>query len=150
MIPDEHSEFLVVDIGGSFGTIRCTNCYGPQENISLEVRTEFFIELETRIISAKTNGKMICIEFDANSKLGKCVIKGDPNEMSSNGSILSEMLARQNMIVVNAIDKCFGVITWFKKTIRGTEESVLDYFVVCQELFQNIIKMDIDEQRRHV
>ena len=68
------------------------NCYGPQENISLEVRTEFFIELETRIISAKTNGKMICIEFD-------------PNEMSSNGTILSEMLARQNMIVVNTKDK---------------------------------------------
>ena len=130
LIPDEHSEFLVVDIGGSFGTIRCMNCYGPQENISLEVRTEFFIELETRIISAKTNGKMICIEFDANSKLGKCVIKGDPNEMSSNGSILSEMLARQNMIVVNTTDKCFGVITRFKKKIRGTEESVLDYFVI--------------------
>ena len=27
---------------------------------------------------------------------------------------------------------------------------MLDYFVICEELFQNIIKMDIDEQRRYV
>ena len=47
-------------------------------------------------------------------------------------------------------DKCFGIITRFKKTKRGTEESVIDYFVVCPELFQNIVKMMIDEQRIHV
>ena len=82
LIPDEHSEFLVVDISGNFGDIRTINCYGPQENLSVEIRTEFFIELEARIISAKTAGRMICIEFDANSKVGGGKIKGDPNEMS--------------------------------------------------------------------
>ena len=93
---------------------------------------------------------MICIEFDANSKLGSELIKGNPNKMSSNDSILSDILSRQNLIVVNATDKCFGVITRYKETVRGTERSVLDYFVVCQELFQNIMKMVIDEQRHYV
>ena len=88
MIPEDHNEFLVVDIGGKFGSIRIINCYGPQKNWSLETRTEFFIELDTRIISAKTIGQLICIQFDANSKLGNAVIPGDPNEMSSNGKIL--------------------------------------------------------------
>ena len=101
LIPDEHSEFLVVDISGNFGDIRTINCYGPQENLSVEIRTEFFIELEARIISAKTAARMICIEFDANSKVGGGKIKGDPNEMSPNGNILTDMFARQNLIIVN-------------------------------------------------
>ena len=147
LISDDHSEFLIVDIGGNFGSIRTINCYGPQETQPLEARTEFFIELETRIISAKTSGKLICIECDANSKLGKGLIRGDPNEMSQNGKLMSNLVTRQNLIVVNSTDKCFGIITRFKKTKRGTEESVIDYFVVCQELFQNIVKMLVDEQR---
>ena len=150
LISDDHSEFLVVDVTGNFGSIRLINCYGPQENLPLEVRTEFFIELESRIFSAKTNGKLICIQCDANSKLGNGLIKGDPQMMSANGKIMSDMLARQNLIVVNASDKCYGVITRFRKTARRTEESVLDYFIVCQELYQNIVKMVIDEQRQYV
>ena len=51
LIPDEHSEFLEVNISGNFGYIRTINCYGPQENQSLD----FFTELESRIISAKEN-----------------------------------------------------------------------------------------------
>ena len=31
LISDEHSEFLVVDVTGNFGSIRLINCYGPQE-----------------------------------------------------------------------------------------------------------------------
>ena len=150
LIPDDHSEFLVVDIGGSFGNIRTINCYGPQENSSQEIRIDFFTELETRIISAKTEGKMICIECDANSKVGSGIIKEDPNVMSVNGRILSDVVYRQNLVIVNSTDKCFGVITRYKKTVRGTEKSVIDYFVVCQELFQKIMKICIDEERQYV
>ena len=71
LIPDEHSEFLEVDIAGDFGSIMAINSYGPQENLSLESRTDYFIELESRIISAKENQKLICLQFDANSKIGK-------------------------------------------------------------------------------
>ena len=148
-IPDEHPEFLIVDIFGKFGSIRTINCYGPQENLSLEARTEFFIELESKIISAKQNEKYICIEFDANSKFGNSIIPGDPNEMSSNGRILFDILKRQNLIIVNATEKCEGVITRYKKTARGVEQSVLDYFVVCSDFYQNILKMTIDDKRQY-
>ena len=150
LIPDEHSEFLEVDIAGDFGSIRTINLYGPQENLSLESRTDYFIELESRIISARENHKLICLQYDANSKIGKNLIPGDPHEMSSNGKLLFDILTRQNMIIVNATDKCSGIITRIKKTVRGVEQSVIDYFVVCLELFQKIVKMTVDESRIYV
>ena len=80
-VPDTHSEFLIVDVKGDIDEVRTINCYGPQETLALSTRAEFFIEMETRIISAKDNQKLICIQLDANSKLGSQSIKGDPNEM---------------------------------------------------------------------
>ena len=100
LIPDEHSEFLEVDIAGDFGSIRTINSYGPQENLSLESRTDYFIELESRIISAKENQTLICLQFDANSQIGKNIIPGDPHEMSSNGKLLFDILTQQNLIIL--------------------------------------------------
>ena len=94
LIPDDHSECLQVDINVCYGSIRTINCYGPQENLEIEVRKEFFLELESRIISAKENQKLICLQFDANSKLGNTIIPGAPHEISSNGKILFDMLKR--------------------------------------------------------
>ena len=149
-IPTEHSEFLEVDIFGTFGCIRTINCYGPQENLSIDARTEFFVELESRIICAKENQKLICIQFDANSKLGQNVIPGSPHDISSNGKILIEVLNRQDLIIVNSTEKCSGVITRIKNTARGQEESAIDFFVVCRQLFEKVIKMTIDEDRKFV
>ena len=132
LIPDDHTEFLEVDIFGHFGSVRTINCYGPQETLDIDERKEFFIELETRIISAKESQKYICIQFDANSKFGRNIIPGDPHPMSSNGKILWEVLVKNNMIIVNGTKKCSGLITRIKNTVRGTEKSVIDFFVVCE------------------
>ena len=149
-VPDENCEFLVVDIEDKFGSMRLINCYGPQENLSVEIRTQFFIDLETRIIRAKNCDKLICIELDANSKLGTSYVAGDSREMSSNGKLFADLIERQSLIVVNCTDLCFGTITRVRNTTKRTEESVLDYFVVCQELYENVVKMVIDEQRKYV
>ena len=45
-IHDDNPEFLVVDVSGNFGSIRTINCYGPQENLPLESRSDFSIGLE--------------------------------------------------------------------------------------------------------
>ena len=42
--------------------------------------------------------------------------------MSANGRIFSDVVTRQNLIIDNSTDKCFGVITRYKKTVRGTEK----------------------------
>ena len=43
-----------------------------------------------------------------------------------------------------------GTITRKRITVNGTEESVLDYFIVCQELFTLLSSMKIDEDRSFV
>ena len=150
LISSENSEFLEVDICGNFGTIRTINSYGPQEYWSLEVRIDYFTELESRIIIAKSEQKLICIEGDINSKLGNRIIPGDPHTISQNGKLLNEIISRQDLIVVNATEKCRGIITRYKKTVRGEEKSILDYFIVCRQLYQKIQQMTIDEERRFV
>ena len=150
LIPSDSSEFLEVDIFGNFGSIRTINSYGPQEYWSWEVRANYFTELEGRIITAKSEQKLICIECDANSKLGNKIISGDPHQISQNGKLLNDIILRQDLIVVNATEKCQGLITRYKKTIKGEEKSILDYFIVCRQLYQKIQNMVIDEERKYV
>ena len=100
--------------------------------------------------NAKLSDNLVCIQMDANSKLGKQVIKGDPHEMSKNGKALQEIIISEDLIVINATEKCKGTITRFRKSKTRTEQSILDYFVVCRQMFNLIISMEIDEERNLV
>ena len=74
--------------------------------------------------SSKLAGAMICIEMDANAKLGSEIIKGDPKEQSKNGKLLEKMICENDLVIVNAEEPCKGVITRFRKTVNGDEKSV--------------------------
>ena len=50
---------------------------------------------------------------------------------------------------MNSTDLCEGVITRFRKTVNGSEKSVLDYFIVCKQLLKLITKLVIDEERKY-
>lgn len=52
------------------------------------------------------------------------------------------------MIVVNGTELCTGVITRYRQTTLRTEESVLDYFIVCEKFFTYVTGMIVDEARR--
>ena len=81
-------------------------------------------------------------------KLGKEIIDGDPHLMSSNGKLLFDIIERQNLIVVNATNKCHRVITRQRILKSGVvEESCIDYFIVCVEFYNLILSMTIDRSR---
>ena len=88
--------------------------------------------------------------MDANGKLGNEIIKGDPNKISPNGRLLLDLINRKSLVVVNASDKCYGVITRMKVKGKITEKSVIDYFIVCQNLYNLVISMLVDEDRKHI
>ena len=98
---------------------------------------------------AKLAGAFVCIEMDANSKLGPKIVKGDPNEQSRNGKLLQEVIEENNLVVVNGSDSCDGIITRQRDTVGRSEKSVIDFFIVCQNFFQLIKKMKVDEQKKY-
>ena len=65
--------------------------------------------------------------------------------MSANGQLLFEVINRNNMIVCNSLESCDGTITRRRSTVNGLEESVIDYFIICQELHTYFKSMKIDE-----
>ena len=120
------------------------------ENCIIENRINFYARLEQEVVNAKLFSNMVCIEMDANAKVGSEIIKADPNSRSSNGTLLVELCERNNLIICNATQLCQGVITRQRDTVKGAEKSVIDYLIVCAELFSYLASMTIDEARSFV
>ena len=146
---DSEEEVLVVEAQLLDKKVRFINAYGPQED-EVENSKSFFAKLDEVVKSAKIAGTLICIELDANSKLGPAVIPGDPKSQSKNGKLLLEVLKENSLTVVNGTDLCTGVITRIRKTTVRTEESVIDFFIVCEKFLALVTKMIIDEERKFV
>ena len=130
--------------------IRFINSYGIQENCSAEDRSDYYNILEEEILQTFDCGRMLCIETDANAKLGPRYIQGDLHQMSANGKLLMSLIERHNLVVINGTDKCTGVITRMRKKGGLVEKSTIDFFIVCQSLFQMVTKMTVDEKRSYV
>ena len=85
--------------------------------------------------------------MDANAKLGPEVIKNDPHEQSPNGELLLGLVVRNNLVICNATALCEGLITRTRVTVNGAEQSVIDFMLVCEEMFSYMEKMTVDEKK---
>ena len=103
LISEYSDEFELLTVEAKIGNkeVRVISGYGPQESWKEDERRPFFLTLDLEIERAKLNGKSVIIMMDANSKLGKEVINGDPHFMSSNGELLYDILKRNNLIASN-------------------------------------------------
>ena len=144
-------ELLVVELSLSDKRIRVVTGYGPQESWSLDVKMQFFTSLEVEVAKAANQGKGIIIMGDMNSKLGKQYIQYDPKDMSENGKILAGIVERNALTVVNGMTgKCNGAITRERHTKNGSEKSIIDFVIVSKDLVKDVVKMTVDEERKHV
>ena len=145
-IPTESDqEILVVESLINGNRVRLINGYGPQEYVSENVRQQFFTQLDLEIKKAKLAGALIIIEMDSNAKLGSKFIPSDPKVQTENGVLLGKVITENNLVVVNGQPLCKGSITRYRKTIKGEEQSILDHFVVCDEMFKAVTNMLVDE-----
>ena len=103
---EDSIELLVVQAKVGSANIRFINGYGPQENCKVEERISFYARLEQEVVNAKLFDNMVCIEMDANAKVGNEMIKLDPCSRSSNGTLLVELCERNNLIICNATQLC--------------------------------------------
>ena len=146
---EDETEILVVEGKIKNKSVRFINGYGPQDeaNSSDEEKNEFFNRLDVEVKASKLAGTMVCVQMDANSKLGPAYIPGDKKPMSKNGRLLAKVIEENDLIVVNGTAKCDGVITRYRKTINSVEESVIDFFIVCRRFFDLVNSLYIDEMK---
>ena len=109
---DDDTEVLVVQGVINDKKIRFINGYGPQENCNDDLKEKFFNRLDLEVKSSKMAGALVCMEMDANSKLGSQTIPGDPAlEKSKNGELLEKFVEENDLVIVNAENICVGIIT---------------------------------------
>ena len=121
---DDDVEILVVEGNINDRKTRFVNGYGPQETCNDETREKFFKTIEVK--SSKLAGALVCIELDANSKLGSTIMNGDPEkEPSKNGELLRKVVEENDLIVVNATKLCKETITRYKKLYKERRKVLL-------------------------
>ena len=82
---------------------------------------------------------------------GNDIIPGDPRPQNRNGKLFQEFLERNShLTIVNSLSICEGLITRRRVKDGVLEESVLDFFVVCDLVLPHVTKMVIDESKKHV
>ena len=148
---DRNVEALSIEIFVRKFKIRCCVAYGPQETDILEKKSQFWEYLYNEVSIAKHSGAGFILHFDGNLWAGNSIIPGDPRPQNRNGKMFQEFLQKNpNLTVVNSLPICEGVIT--RRRMKGTilEESILDFFVVCDRLLPHIKSMVIDSKKNHI
>ena len=145
----ETVEALTVNIHLKKMTISCTTAYGPQENADIEKKKLFWNYLGEEANKAKTEGYGFLLQGDLNAWLGFKIIPGDKREQNRNGKMFERFLKENKLTVVNSLPLCQGLET--RRLKKGVlVESIIDFYVVCEHVLTNVIKMKIDSDRKHI
>ena len=144
-------ETLSIDIFVKKLKIRCCVGYGCQEGDYKEKKDAFWEYLDNEVIEAAKAGSGLVIQMDGNLWAGEKIIKNDPRPQNNNGKRFEQFLKRNShMTVVNNLNLCDGVVTRKRARNGKIEESVLDFFLVCNLVLPFVTHMVIDEERKHV
>ena len=144
-------ESLSVDIFLKNKKIRCCVAYGCQESDNIERKEAFWNYLSEEVSIADQEDAGFILHFDGNLWAGDNIIPGDPRKQNKNGKLFQKFLEENyNLTVVNSLPLCQGLITRSREKDGNMEESVIDFFVVCDRVLPFIKKMVIDEEKRFV
>ena len=145
---DDGIEAITIDIHAKDLVIACSSAYGPQAKAPAELKKKFWDYLDTEVDRAKNNGKGFILQGDLNARLGPDFIKNDPNPINENGKYFKSFLERHpHLTVVNSLNICEGSVTRSRKLVTGVlEESIIDFYVVCDKVLQIVTKMTVENQ----
>ena len=148
---DDQVEALSVEIHLKSLKIRCCVAYNCQETDLIERKEAFWAYLDEEVQFADQSESGFVLHFDGNLWAGKNIIPGDPRLQNRNGKMFQNFLERHpHLTVVNSLKLCEGLITRSRLRNGKLEESVLDFFVICNRVFPFLTKMVIDESKCHI
>ena len=147
---NDEVECMTVEVTTGLTRLRCVIGYGPQLTDSPTRKENFWKYLDKEVINAQEEGVGIIIEIDSNAWAGKGILPNDPNNQNNNGKHLEEFLRRnKNITLVNALPLCEGSITRKRITKCLNEKSILDLFMVCDQVLPHVTRMHVDEIGEH-
>ena len=145
---EENIEALSVQISVNEMNLRIVNAYGPQEYDEKFKKDQFWSHLDNEVYQSQIVGSAIMIFFDANAWLGKEFIKEDPHSQNQNGKLLKEFLMRNpDLIILNSESLCEGLITRSRVANGKTENSIIDFVIVCDKVLPFVDRLLIDEKK---
>ena len=148
---DDTVESLSVDIFLRNKKIRCCIAYGCQESDNLERKEAFWNYLSEEVSIADQEDSGFILHCDGNLWAGENIIPGDPRKQNKNGKLFQTFLEENpNLTVVNSLSLCQGLITRRRAKNEKIEESVIDFFVVCNRVLPFVKKMIIDEEKKYI
>ena len=148
---NDEVEALSVDIFVQNMKIRCCVAYGCQESQLNERKEAFWTYLEEEVQMARRSESGFILHFDGNLWAGEHIIPGDPRPQNRNGKMFQEFLHRNpQLTVVNSLPLCEGKVTRSRICNGKVEESILDFFVVCNCVLPHVTRMVIDEDKKHI
>ena len=144
-------EALSVDIFLKGFKIRCCVAYGCQESDSVDRKEAFWQYLNEEVDIADQTESGFILHFDGNLWAGEAIIPGDPRNQNRNGKLFQQFLEKNsNLTVVNSLSLCQGLITRRRIKSDKLEESVIDFFLVCNRVLPHVRKMVIDEDKNFI
>ena len=135
-------DILAVRIEMESCSVRVILGYAPQETEKVDVRENFFTELEIEIAKCNQEDELPLILGDFNAK-----IETNDNKIkaiTSNGKLLTNVISSHSLDVLNFSPKCTGKWTHVIRTTGAS--SVLDYALTSSELSKHIKELIIDEE----
>ena len=138
----EHEDIITVRIEMANCTIRLILGYAPQETDPVDIREDFFTELEIEISKCKMAEEIPIVMGDMNAKIQveENIIKA----LTSNGKHLLEVINNQDLDVMNFHEKCIGKWTHVVRTTGAS--SVLDYSLISRMISNSVEELLIDEE----
>ena len=136
---------MTVEIWVEGFPVRLICGYGPQEYDKKERKESFWNYLNEETQKAKKDGAGLVLQMDGNLWAGKKIVKSDPKKQNQNGKLFENFLLKNpHLSVVNALPMCEGSITRVRHTKDHTEETILDFYVVCDQILPVVKSMKID------
>ena len=143
----DNAQFMTVHLNGTNKTYstRLILAYGPQENEPDDVKDLFYQNLSLPIEKALISGSNVILAGDINAKLGSKIIALDQCDMSVNGKRLYDVYTKYDLVPLNSLDICSGVLHGFI-TIMAQLRS-LDHVFVSSGLLPNVKSIYMDEEK---
>ena len=115
----------------------------------IELKEKFWARLASEVEEAQNSECCFLLQMDCNAHLGSSEINGDPCSIDQNGAYFKNFLNKfPHLTLVNSMPLTEGSITRRRITVNKVEESIIDFFVVCDRLLPYIQKLLIDEQKK--